>query len=154
MYMEVLSALNVFSIRRNGPAWLFASLPMQKEYEDRILFEKPEGEFSVALFAKLPRISLLFPDSIQLPPCAVYDCTWASFILYNDGWVFCPWSSKKFKTVVRPIFWLTPFTVAIKDSTNTLLIAWNYIWCLSLSHSNRAFLCRYLFLPIGGSLPQ
>ncbi|XP_015270852.1 PREDICTED: coiled-coil domain-containing protein 108 [Gekko japonicus] len=59
--------------------------PLEKEYEDSILFEKPEGEFSVALCAKLPRFSLHFPDSIQLPPCAVYDCTWASFILHNDG---------------------------------------------------------------------
>ncbi|XP_060117268.1 cilia- and flagella-associated protein 65 isoform X2 [Heteronotia binoei] len=60
----------------------------QKEYEDSILFEKPEGVFSVALCAKLPRFSLLFPDSIQLPPCAVYDCTWASFTLHNDGDVY------------------------------------------------------------------
>ncbi|XP_077176848.1 cilia- and flagella-associated protein 65 isoform X2 [Paroedura picta] len=57
----------------------------KKEYEDNILFEQLEGGFSVALYAKLPRFSLLFPESIQLPPCAVYDCTWASFILHNDG---------------------------------------------------------------------
>uniref|UniRef100_A0A8C7E516 Cilia and flagella associated protein 65 n=1 Tax=Naja naja TaxID=35670 RepID=A0A8C7E516_NAJNA len=47
--------------------------PLEKrEYEDSILFEKPEGEFSVALVAKLPRLELLLPDTIQLPPCAVY----------------------------------------------------------------------------------
>ncbi|XP_053117944.1 cilia- and flagella-associated protein 65 isoform X2 [Hemicordylus capensis] len=57
----------------------------KKEYEDRIFFEKREGEFSVALRARLPRLDLLFPESIQLPSCAVYDCTEASFILYNDG---------------------------------------------------------------------
>nr|XP_056708024.1 cilia- and flagella-associated protein 65 [Euleptes europaea] len=57
----------------------------KKEYEDSILFEKPEGKFSVVLCAKLPRFSLLFPDSLHLPYCAVYDCTWASFILHNDG---------------------------------------------------------------------
>ncbi|XP_054827614.1 cilia- and flagella-associated protein 65 [Eublepharis macularius] len=60
----------------------------KKEYEDSILFEKPEGEFSVALYAKLPRFSLLFPDSIQLPFCAVHDCTKAAFILHNDGDVY------------------------------------------------------------------
>ncbi|XP_066477298.1 cilia- and flagella-associated protein 65 [Tiliqua scincoides] len=57
----------------------------KKEYEDRILFEKQEGEFSVVLHAKLPHIDLLFPESIQLPPCAVYDSTMASFTLSNVG---------------------------------------------------------------------
>ncbi|XP_044294405.1 cilia- and flagella-associated protein 65 [Varanus komodoensis] len=57
----------------------------KKEYEDRIFFEKPEGEFSVMLHAKLPHLDLLFPESIQIPACAVYDSTEASFTLYNDG---------------------------------------------------------------------
>ncbi|XP_061465321.1 cilia- and flagella-associated protein 65 isoform X2 [Rhineura floridana] len=57
----------------------------KKEYEDSILFEKPEGEFSVALHAKLPHLDMLFPDSIQIPACAVYDSTEASFTMYNDG---------------------------------------------------------------------
>ncbi|KAH0621232.1 hypothetical protein JD844_022312 [Phrynosoma platyrhinos] len=57
----------------------------KKEYEDSILFEKQEGEFSVALHAKLPHLDLLFPDSIQLPTCAVHDYTEASFTMWNDG---------------------------------------------------------------------
>nr|XP_060629252.1 cilia- and flagella-associated protein 65 [Anolis sagrei ordinatus] len=57
----------------------------KKEYEDSILFEKQEGEFSVALHAKLPHLDLLFPDSIQLPACAVHDYTEACFTVYNDG---------------------------------------------------------------------
>ncbi|XP_048341402.1 LOW QUALITY PROTEIN: cilia- and flagella-associated protein 65 [Sphaerodactylus townsendi] len=64
----------------------------KKEYEDSIHFEKSEGEFTVALCAKLPHISLLFPDSIHLPSCAVYDSTGASFILYNDGDVYTSFS--------------------------------------------------------------
>ncbi|KAM6460482.1 cilia- and flagella-associated protein 65 isoform 3-T4 [Liasis olivaceus] len=60
--------------------------PLEKrEYEDSILFEKPEGEFSVALLAKLPRLELLFPHTIQLPACAVYHFVESSFILYNNG---------------------------------------------------------------------
>ncbi|CAM5146835.1 unnamed protein product [Eretmochelys imbricata] len=57
----------------------------KKEYEDSICFEKPEGEFSVALRATLPRHKLLFPDTIQLPLCAVHDFTEASFPLCNVG---------------------------------------------------------------------
>uniref|UniRef100_A0A670JW35 Cilia and flagella associated protein 65 n=1 Tax=Podarcis muralis TaxID=64176 RepID=A0A670JW35_PODMU len=57
----------------------------KKEYEDSVLFEKAEGEFSVALVAKLPHLDLLFQESIQLPSCAVYDSTEASFTMYNDG---------------------------------------------------------------------
>nr|XP_034983136.1 cilia- and flagella-associated protein 65 isoform X1 [Zootoca vivipara] len=57
----------------------------KKEYEDSILFEKAEGEFSVALVAKLPHLDLLFQESIQVPACAVYDSTEASFTMYNDG---------------------------------------------------------------------
>ncbi|XP_063144976.1 cilia- and flagella-associated protein 65 [Candoia aspera] len=60
--------------------------PLEKrEYEDSILFEKPEGEFSVALLATLPRLELLFPHTIQLPACAVYHFVESSFILYNNG---------------------------------------------------------------------
>ncbi|KAG8125280.1 hypothetical protein E2320_020475, partial [Naja naja] len=62
--------------------------PLEKrEYEDSILFEKPEGEFSVALVAKLPRLELLLPDTIQLPPCAVYHFVESCFPLYNNGLV-------------------------------------------------------------------
>ncbi|KAJ7345981.1 hypothetical protein JRQ81_001931 [Phrynocephalus forsythii] len=57
----------------------------KKEYEDSIIFEKPEGEFSVALQARLPHLDLLFPESIQLPTCAVHDSTEASFTMYNSG---------------------------------------------------------------------
>nr|XP_020647832.1 cilia- and flagella-associated protein 65 isoform X1 [Pogona vitticeps] len=57
----------------------------KKEYEDSITFEKPEGEFSVVLHARLPHLDLLFPESIQLPLCAVHDTTEASFTMYNDG---------------------------------------------------------------------
>ncbi|XP_065416527.1 cilia- and flagella-associated protein 65 isoform X3 [Chrysemys picta bellii] len=57
----------------------------KKEYEDSICFEKPEGEFSVALRATLPRHKLLFPDAIQLPLCAVHDFSEASFPLCNVG---------------------------------------------------------------------
>ncbi|XP_073160973.1 cilia- and flagella-associated protein 65 isoform X1 [Lepidochelys kempii] len=57
----------------------------KKEYEDSICFEKPEGEFSVALRATLPRHKLLFPDTIQLPLCAVHDFTEALFPLCNVG---------------------------------------------------------------------
>ncbi|XP_026521138.1 cilia- and flagella-associated protein 65 [Notechis scutatus] len=60
--------------------------PLEKrEYEDSILFEKPEGEFSVALVAKLPRLDLLLPDTIQLPACAVYHFVESCFPLYNNG---------------------------------------------------------------------
>ncbi|XP_062972842.1 cilia- and flagella-associated protein 65 [Elgaria multicarinata webbii] len=57
----------------------------KKEYQDSILFEKPEGEFSVVLHAKLPHLRLLFPESIRIPACAAYDSTEASFTMYNDG---------------------------------------------------------------------
>ncbi|XP_038277803.2 cilia- and flagella-associated protein 65 isoform X3 [Dermochelys coriacea] len=57
----------------------------KKEYEDSICFEKPEGEFSIALRATLPRHKLFFPDTIQLPLCAVHDFTEASFPLCNVG---------------------------------------------------------------------
>ncbi|XP_053899196.1 cilia- and flagella-associated protein 65 isoform X1 [Malaclemys terrapin pileata] len=57
----------------------------KKEYEDSICFEKPEGEFSVALRATLPRHKLLFPEAIQLPLCAVHDFSEASFPLCNVG---------------------------------------------------------------------
>uniref|UniRef100_A0A8D0LCE8 Cilia and flagella associated protein 65 n=1 Tax=Sphenodon punctatus TaxID=8508 RepID=A0A8D0LCE8_SPHPU len=60
--------------------------PLEKrEYEDRIHFEKAEGEFSVVLRATPPCHSLLCPDSVQLPICAVYDSTEASFHLRNVG---------------------------------------------------------------------
>ncbi|XP_070585217.1 cilia- and flagella-associated protein 65 isoform X2 [Erythrolamprus reginae] len=57
----------------------------RREYEDSILFEKPEGEFSVALLAKLPHFELLFPQIIQLPACAVNHFVESSFSLYNNG---------------------------------------------------------------------
>ncbi|XP_034289620.1 cilia- and flagella-associated protein 65 isoform X1 [Pantherophis guttatus] len=57
----------------------------RREYEDSILFEKPEGEFSVALLAKLPHLELLFPHTIQLPACAVHHFVESSFPLYNNG---------------------------------------------------------------------
>ncbi|XP_075789053.1 cilia- and flagella-associated protein 65 isoform X3 [Pelodiscus sinensis] len=57
----------------------------KKEYDDSICFEKPEGEFSVALRATLPRHELLFPDAIQLPLCAIHDFTEAAFPLCNIG---------------------------------------------------------------------
>ncbi|XP_074857085.1 cilia- and flagella-associated protein 65 [Carettochelys insculpta] len=57
----------------------------KKEYKDSICFEKPEGEFSVALRATLPHHELLFPAAIQLPLCAVQDSTEASFPLRNVG---------------------------------------------------------------------
>uniref|UniRef100_A0A8C3S3X0 Coiled-coil domain containing 108 n=1 Tax=Chelydra serpentina TaxID=8475 RepID=A0A8C3S3X0_CHESE len=69
----------------NCPALSLSLFFVQKEYEDSICFEKPEGEFSVALRATLPRHKLLFPDAIQLPLCAVHDFTEASFPLCNVG---------------------------------------------------------------------
>ncbi|KYO24080.1 coiled-coil domain-containing protein 108 isoform A [Alligator mississippiensis] len=60
--------------------------PLEKrEYEDCICFEKPEGEFSVALRATLPRHALLCPDTLQLPTCAAYHFSEATFPLRNVG---------------------------------------------------------------------
>lgn len=58
---------------------------LQREYEDCICFEKPEGEFSVALRATLPRHALLCPDTLQLPTCAAYHFSEATFPLRNVG---------------------------------------------------------------------
>lgn len=58
---------------------------LQKEYLDRLWFEKAEGTFYVDLRAILPRHRLACPAALQLPLCAVGDTAEAWFSLDNVG---------------------------------------------------------------------
>nr|XP_014343764.1 PREDICTED: coiled-coil domain-containing protein 108 [Latimeria chalumnae] len=57
----------------------------QKEYEDTLDFETTEGLFSVRLRTYLPRYSLVFPEKVCLPLCAVFDSTEASLCMHNTS---------------------------------------------------------------------
>ncbi|XP_058520276.1 cilia- and flagella-associated protein 65 [Ochotona princeps] len=57
----------------------------EKEYLDRLWFEKAEGTFCVDLRAILPRHRLACPAALQLPLCAVGDTVEAGFSLDNVG---------------------------------------------------------------------
>ncbi|XP_064420128.1 cilia- and flagella-associated protein 65 [Latimeria chalumnae] len=57
----------------------------KKEYEDTLDFETTEGLFSVRLRTYLPRYSLVFPEKVCLPLCAVFDSTEASLCMHNTS---------------------------------------------------------------------
>ncbi|MEE6488904.1 hypothetical protein FKM82_015429 [Ascaphus truei] len=78
--------------------------PLEKhDYEDSIIFETEEGTFSVALRATLPWQELLFPRSLKLPTCAVYDTAETSFVMRSAGDLQTP-----FRWEVTDPFVLTP----------------------------------------------
>ncbi|NXD27312.1 CFA65 protein, partial [Spelaeornis formosus] len=57
----------------------------KRDYVDNIFFKKAEGEFSVTLHAMLPRFCLSIPAVAQLPACAIYNVTEATFPVRNVG---------------------------------------------------------------------
>ncbi|NXH29691.1 CFA65 protein, partial [Myiagra hebetior] len=80
----------------------------KRDYEDSILFMKAEGEFSVALRARLPRVSLSMPATVQLPVCAVHNITTTTFPVCNVG------------DLVSVFSWETPSPFLMNPALSTL----------------------------------
>ncbi|XP_041119870.1 cilia- and flagella-associated protein 65 isoform X1 [Polyodon spathula] len=60
--------------------------PLEKrEHTDSIVFETGEDAFTVQLFAALPHHDLELPESIEVPMCAAYDSSEASFHIHNTS---------------------------------------------------------------------
>ncbi|KAM5125300.1 cilia- and flagella-associated protein 65, partial [Mantella aurantiaca] len=57
----------------------------ERDYEDSITLETEEGIFSVSLQAVRPRHAITFPEELNLPMCAVYDSSQASFTLHSTS---------------------------------------------------------------------
>ncbi|KAJ8383584.1 hypothetical protein AAFF_G00216570 [Aldrovandia affinis] len=55
----------------------------QCEYSDSIEFQSSMGTFQVSLRATIPCHTLVVPESVLLPPCAVLDSSHTSFLLHN-----------------------------------------------------------------------
>ncbi|NXN79821.1 CFA65 protein, partial [Bombycilla garrulus] len=80
----------------------------KRDYEDKILFMKAEGEFSVTLHAVLPRSCLSMPAAVQLPVCAIHDSTEARFPVCNVG------------DLVGVFSWVAPSPFMMSPASGTL----------------------------------
>ncbi|NXO63631.1 CFA65 protein, partial [Phainopepla nitens] len=80
----------------------------KRDYEDKILFTKAEGDFSVTLRAVLPRSCLSMPPAVQVPVCAIHDAAEATFPLCNVG------------DLVGIFSWETPSPFIMNPASGTL----------------------------------